>query len=147
MTLQTQNKRKLTISGLHDPYRIINIVFIVIILLIFTYAVLSSPEKNSYPIASDYSTFTGKSSISSGLSHGFSCVIRGRIHDAIAYNRYSIQLFTFFVIQLVMRVIVLMYIKYTDQEEKQRAALIDSAVSIVLFLVFFSPFLKDLFIG
>jgi hypothetical protein len=130
-----------------DPYPIVNFIFLGILLLIFLYFIIYSPDENNYPVKSNYTTITGNTSISSGLSHGLSCMIRGRFNEAKLYNRYSSRLFFFFVIQLVMRVIVSFNLVYANSEEKKLAALVDTIVSTCLFLLFFYPFLEDLFKG
>lgn len=126
-----------------NPYQIINLTFLGIILLIFLYSVLFSPEKNNYPIKSSYTAITGKTSISSGLSHGFSCIVRGRFEQAVGFNPYSIQLFSFFTIQFFMRLIILIYICRIEAAVKAIAVKTDIIVSSVLFLLFFYPFLAD----
>jgi hypothetical protein len=145
MIVQSRNEVSVFIFKEKEPYRIINILFLIIIVLVFVYSLVFSPDKNNYPIQSEYSAITERTSISTGLSHGFSCIMRGRFQEAYEYNNFSIQLFCFFLIQLVMRGIVLLYLKHTDRDERGRTALVDSIVSTGLFVIFFYPFLKDIF--
>jgi len=128
-----------------DAYQVINVTFLIIILFVFLYSALFSPKENNYPIKSSYYYYTGKQSISGGLSHGFSSVMRGKLHEAAAYNPYSIQLFSFFVIQFFMRLIVLVYLLRVNECERGVAIKTDIIISIALFFLFFYPFLKDLF--
>ena len=128
-----------------DTYQAINLIFLGIILLIFVYSIIFSPDKNNFPVKSNYTVITGSHSISSGLSHGFSCMIRGRFQEAGLYNPFSSRLFFFFVIQFVMRGIVFFYLNKADNEERSLAVPVDAIVSTGLFLLFFYPFLEDLF--
>jgi hypothetical protein len=128
-----------------NPYKVINLIFIGVILSIFIYAALFSPNENKYLIQSDYARITGKTSISSGLSHGFSSIIRGDLGKAKEINVYSIRLFSFFFIQLIMRTVVLVYIYKIDEDEWKIASKVDAIISSVMFLIFFYPFLADMF--
>jgi hypothetical protein len=128
-----------------NPYQLINLIFLGIILLVFIYSLIYSPDRNNYPIKSNYTLLTGNQSISSGLSHGFSCMIRGRIQEARQYNPLSSTLFFFFIIQFTMRVIVFFYLVFVKNDEAKFAAPIDAIVSTGLFILFFYPFLEDLF--
>jgi hypothetical protein len=131
--------------AIKNPYKVINFIFLGVILIIFFYAALFSPEENNYPIQSDYTRFTSKPSISTGLSHGFSSIIRGDLGKAKEFNLYSIRLFSFFVIQLMMRMGVLVYNHKIDNGEWKIVSKVDAVVSSVMFLIFFYPFLADMF--
>jgi hypothetical protein len=130
-----------------DPYQVINLIFLEIIFFVFLYSAIFSPERDNYPLKSSYSSITGQPSISTGLSHGFSSIVRGKLEEAIEYNPYSIRLFTFFVIQFFMRIIIFFFIGRADAAEKTLAAKIDSFISSGWFLLFFYPLLKDMFKG
>ena len=64
----------------NEPYLIINIFFAGVIMLIFAYSGIFSPEKDNYPITCLHEQLTGKPCVSCGLSHSFSLIVRGRIN-------------------------------------------------------------------
>jgi hypothetical protein len=127
------------------PYNLINLILAGIVFCIFIYAAVFSPIKNNYPIHSFHDSLTGGGSISTGLSRGFSNIMRGRLREATDNNIYSIRIFTFFLIQFIMRCTLFLV---TRRKSNQVVVVIrnsDVLVSIGLFIIFFYPFLKDAF--
>ena len=141
MIQQIRNKRVLFPICNWDPYRIINIVFTGIIVSILLYSALISPNRNNYPVISFHDWFTGESSISSGLSHGFSSIVRGELKRANEFNPYSIRLFSFFILQLIMRLSIFFYLFRFKDKNKVYIAVADAIASSVMFIIFFYPFI------
>jgi hypothetical protein len=132
------------ISGL-KPYQIVNILLASVILLIFIYSALFSPSKSNYPLHSAHTAITGAPSESTGLSRGFSSVIRFHFDQAREYNPHSVKLFLFFVIQLVMRIFFAMnYSSLIETIGIKESVIIDGLISGVLFLLFFEPFWREM---
>lgn len=132
------------ISGL-KPYQIVNGLIASAILIIFIYSAIFSPIKSDYPVKSAHTALTGESSESTGLSRGFSSVIRFQFDRAREYNPHSVKLFLFFGIQLAMRIFLML--NYSALIEKigiQESVIIDSIISGVLFLLFFEPFWREM---
>lgn len=92
-------------------YKIINLSLAGIILVIFMYSGLYSPEESKYPIPSFYTQITNKTSPSTGLSRSFSAIVRGNLTLAKIFNPYGIQIFLFFAFQFVFRVFSFLLIK------------------------------------
>ena len=88
------------------PYHSINLSFAGIIFLIFLYSGIFSVEKNNHPIKSACETIIGKPCKSTGLSRAFSEIVRLRFESAKKYNPYSLKIFTFFLIQFLLRFFV-----------------------------------------
>jgi len=127
----------------HDPYLIINIVFAGVIMLIIAYSGFFSPEKNNYPVACIHEKLTGQPCFSCGLSHSFSLIVRGRIGEAYQWNQFGMQVFLFFVTQLLLRVVFsAFYIKFP--ETRNQLIILDSVSSGVLFIITFWPFITNL---
>jgi hypothetical protein len=127
-----------------NPYKLINVIFASIILAIFIYSAIFSPDKSNYPIQSESGLFSDQDSMSKGLSRSFSSIVRFKYSDARSYNQYGIQVFVFFLIQLFMRIFFLFsYDKYEDLGHKN-IVIIDSMISGGLFLMFFMPFFRQL---
>jgi hypothetical protein len=141
---KSENNRKVRFTK--DPYLIINIFFAGVILVIFAYSGIFSPEKDNYPVTCIHEKLTGQQCVSCGLSHSFSLIIRGRIEEAFQWNIYGLRIFLFFLAQLVLRVVLsLSYLKYPDTR-KQRI-FIDCLGSGMMFLIAFWPFIKSILSG
>lgn len=130
---------------LTNPYLTINSLLAGFILLIFLYSAIFSPEKNNYPIHSSYKIITGNDSMSTGLSRGFSSIIRFRFEEALRYNPFSIRIFMFFLIQLLLRIFFISYLRRSIYEDIRFIVIPDIVISIVLFVVFFEPFWREMF--
>jgi Ca2+/H+ antiporter len=128
-----------------DPYNLINLILAGIILCIFLYSSVFSPLKNNYPFISFYDSITGQESISSGLSRGFSSIMGGQFSEAANFNIYSIRIFSFFLIQFIMRCFAFFVTWRKCGRSKTYITFADISVSIGLFIIFFFPFLKDAF--
>jgi hypothetical protein len=122
----------------NEPYIIINIIFAGVILLIFAYSGIFSPEKNNYPVVCIHEKLTGQPCPSCGLSHSFSLIVRGRFDEAFTWNHYGFRIFLFFAAELVMRIAFsIFYLKYPDT--RKQLITLDSAASILIFLLAFWP--------
>lgn len=88
----------------YTPYKIINLVFIFIISGVFFYAYL-------YPFLTIKinSSCEGLPYIyckSRGLSRAFAEIVRFNFKIALTYNTYSIRIFLFFLLQLIVRIVI-----------------------------------------
>jgi hypothetical protein len=129
-----------------EPYLILNIFFAGVIILIFIYSGIFSPDKNNYPVVCLHEKITGKPCFSCGLSHSFSLIVRGRIQEAYQWNIYGMRVFLFFVSQLILRIgFSLNFLKYTNTRKQLIA--IDSIGSGVMFLITFWPFMMSILRG
>jgi len=138
------NNRK--VRFLNEPYLIINIVFAGVILLIFAYSGIFSPDKDSYPVVCIHQKLTGQPCVSCGLSHGFSLIVRGRIAEAYTWNIYAMRVFLFFASQLFLRTVFsVFYLKYPDT--RRQLILVDCIGSGIIFFVAFWPFMVSIISG
>lgn len=127
----------------NEPYLLINFILAGVVILIFLYSGIFSPDKNSYPVVCVHEKLTGEECVSCGLSHSFSLIIRGEISEAYDWNVYGLRVFIFFAAQLVMRIIFsIFYLKYP--ETNNQLITYDIAVSAMMFLVCFLPFIETL---
>lgn len=131
------NGRKLS-----NPYILINLVFICLIQCIFLYSGFFSVNKCSYPIHSDYSAITGKTSISSGLSRSFSEIVRLNFSKAKEYNPFGIRIFFFFIIQFLLRIFITLVLLKASSINKNLITA-DVTLSVILFIVLFWPFISE----
>jgi hypothetical protein len=130
----------------NEPYLVINLFFAGLIIMVIAYSGIFSPDKNSYPVPCVHEILTGKPCFSCGLSHSFSLIVRGRIDEAFKWNVYGMQVFLFFVAQLVMRIVFsFLYIKYPGTQKQ--LIIFDSAGGVLIFLISFWPFIINLFRG
>jgi len=127
----------------NEPYLLINFILAGVVILIFLYSGIFSPDKNSYPVVCVHEKLTGEECVSCGLSHSFSLIIRGEISEAYDWNVYGLRVFIFFAAQLVMRIIFsIFYLKYP--ETNNQLITYDIAVSAMMFLVCFLQFIETL---
>jgi hypothetical protein len=123
---------------LRQNYKIINLSIAGIVLCIFIYSGLFSPQESKYPIPSFYTKLTGESSPSTGLSRSFSALIRGNIQEAENYNSAGLPIFLFFSIQLIFRALSYLLIKDHFSWLKYYI-LADIALSLIAFYLAFKP--------
>lgn len=121
---------------INRPYYIVNLSLAGIIMMVFIYSGLFSAREDNHPVPSFYEKITGESAPSSGLSRAFSEIVRGNLDAARGYNRESLLIFSFFLIQLIQRILVtLLLYKQIPRIEYLFSA--DLAISILLFLYCF----------
>lgn len=136
--------RNLKVRFSNEPYLLINIILAGVIMLIFAYSGIFSPDKDNYPITCIHEKLTGEPCVSCGLSHAFSLIVRGRVEEAYQWNRYAMRIFLFFTAQLIMRVAFsIFYIKYPDT--RRQLIIVDCIGSGIIFFVAFWPFLVSIF--
>ena len=127
-----------------NPYKMINVIFASIILAIFIYSAIFSPDKSNYPFQSESRQFLDQDSQSTGLSRSFSSIVRFNFADARKYNAFGIQIFMFFIIQLFLRIFFLLTYARLKNLGMNIVITIDSIISGSLFILFFMPFLREL---
>ncbi len=118
------------------PYCIVNISLAGILMMVFIYSGLFSAKKENHPVPSFYEKFTGEKAPSSGLSRAFSEIMRGNTQEAGKHNKDSLLIFTFFLIQLVQRIMVTVLL-YKQIPRTQILLSADLATSLLLFLYCF----------
>jgi len=134
----------LTVRFRNEPYLLINFILAGVILLVFIYSGFFSPDIDNYPVVCIHEKLTGEQCASCGLSHSFSLILRGRISEAYDWNLYGFRVFIFFAAQLLMRVVFsVFYLKYPGSGKQ--LITYDVAVSVMLFIVSFLPFIKWIF--
>jgi hypothetical protein len=129
-----------------EPYLIINIILAGVIVLIFAYSGFFSPVKDNYPVICLHEKLTGEPCVSCGLSHSFSLIIRGQVKEAYHWNRYGMQIFLFFLAQLILRVAFsIFYLKYPGT--RKQLIIIDCIGSGIILFVAFWPFIVNIFLS
>jgi hypothetical protein len=126
---------------LRDNYFLVNLSFLVIILAVFGYALFFGTSGRIHPLPSGSALFTGKPSVSTGLSRSFSALMRFDAERARMYNRHGIRIFLFFLIQLAMRIGALVFCLHAEAGKKQNRVHVDILLSALLFVISFWPFL------
>ena len=134
---------KLNPSG--RPYFILNVILTGVILLIAGYSFFYSPDEEKYPVPCVHEKITGEPCPSCGLSHAFSLIVRGRVDEALQWNRQSLRVFLFFALQLVMRIALGARTLFTVRGLKQ-ITITDAAVSSAMAIVAFYPFMRSLWL-
>lgn len=117
-------------------YLVINWIFAGIILAIFVYSGVYKPEENSHPIKCIHEELLGQKCPTCGMSRGFSAIIRGRFHEAIAFQKNSPSVFSFFAIQLMMRILFIILLIKSNISIKVLTN-VDTTLSLLLFMFTF----------
>ena len=107
------------------------------------YSGFFSPEKDNYPVVCIHEKITGLKCFSCGLSHSFSLIVRGRFDEAYRWNVYGMQVFLFFLLQFVMRLVFSMFYVNAGSTRRQ-LILYDIAGSVLLFMIAFYPFFRQI---
>jgi hypothetical protein len=126
-----------------DSYLKINIILAGVVVIVMAYSGIFSPDTNNYPVVCIHEKILGIKCFSCGLSHSFSLIVRGRIAEAYTWNVYGMQVFLFFLLQLIMRVLFSL-IYFTRTENRKQLIIYDAAGSIVIFLIAFYPFFRQI---
>jgi hypothetical protein len=95
-----------------DSYKRINMIFIIIIVFIFFYCYLSSFL--NFGIGSLCKGMPLSYCKSRGLTRAFSQILNLNFKEAIAYNPYSLKIFSFFLIQLIARLVINKIINFSN---------------------------------
>lgn len=120
------------------PYPKINLIFAGIILCVFIYSGIFSPEKVNHPIPSGYTLLTGKATKSTGLSRAFSAIMQLEFNKALRYNEESLKVFSFFIVQLFFRFLfTLIYARWKNR----KVITADIILSVLLFIYCFEGFI------
>ncbi len=113
-------------------YKIINLLFAGIFGMVFLYSGIFSAQKNNHPIPS---ACIVKPCASTGLSRGFSEIMRLNFNSAQKYNKNSIPIFIFFLFQLILRLILA---KILNKRNIKTILFSDIAFSVLLYIYSFS---------
>ena len=124
-------------------YLKINLILAGVVVIIMAYSGFFSPEKDNYPVVCIHEKITGLKCFSCGLSHSFSLIVRGRFDEAFRWNVYGMQVFLFFLLQLVMRLVFSMFYVNAGSTRRQ-LILYDIAGSVLLFMIAFYPFFRQI---
>jgi hypothetical protein len=125
-------------------YLVLNLIFAGIILAIFIYSGIYSPDKNNHPIKCIHEELLGAKCPTCGMSRGFSAIVRGQINDALVYQQNSVSVFLFFLLQLVFRLTSIWLLLKTKIQLKIITNT-DITLSLLLFLLTFKNLIFQTF--
>ena len=118
-------------------YVIISGVFFILIGMGFAYSYFFYP--NDHPVDCIVKLYTGKDCPTCGFSRAFSYYTHLQFKEAKSYNPLSFNVFLFFLIQLALRFLVLLYFFTGRKIIPPILIKIDVIISISLFLLAFLP--------
>jgi hypothetical protein len=110
--------------------------------MIFLYSALF--QEDNHPIPALLTEVTGEVPPSKGLSSSFSEIVRGNFDYAYVYNPYGIRVFSFFALQILLRLFFSIMIRLKFFGIKY-VLLSDITLSIVLFAWCFAPLIAYTF--
>jgi hypothetical protein len=120
-----------------DHYLIINLIFAGIILVVLIYSGIFSASGIPHPIKSQ----SLGPVVSTGLSRAFSEIVRLNFNKALEFNPYSIHIFLFFFIQLLLRIFI-SFLLLSTSISKKLLLFTDILTSVLLFLLSFFHFIS-----
>lgn len=115
-----------------DSYRKINMIFMAIIMFIFFYCFML--PYISFGFRSSCEGMPLSYCKSRGLTRAFSQILRFNFNEALAYNQYSLKIFSFFLIQLLARFFINKTIRLSNFK---RVLILDIILSVVFFVFSF----------
>ncbi len=125
-----------------NPYVQINTILAGAIVAILIYSGIFSATGN-YPVHSYYELMTGEISPSSGLSRAFSEIVRFHFQQALVFNPYSIRIFGFFFIQLILRIAFSLLVT-AKSSYANKIVVADIILSLIYMIYAFLPFITFL---
>lgn len=123
-------------------YHIINLCFVILVIGILLYSFIF--RGNNHPIPALLTRLTGLVPPSKGLSASFSEIIRGNFISATLLNPYGLRVFSFFVIQFLLRILISIVIKF-EWMKIYKVGIIDVILTITLFAYCFAPLISYTF--
>ncbi len=129
--------------GKYFEYYAVNISFLAVILAVFIYSALFSPDQD-HPVQCAHVEYANAECPSCGLSEGFSHILRGNFTQARESNINTVPLFLFFVVQFFMRGFSSLLL-YREAASKNAVLITDSLLSLLLFLLCFRHLLLSAF--
>ena len=127
------------VSNSRVAYFILNISFMAIIMAILLYSTFYKYSNHHIPAL--LTQETGIIPPSKGLSASFAEIVRGNISTALELNPHSIRIFSFFVIQFLLRTVILIALKKQWLPVNKMVTL-DVSISVILFVVCFAPLIE-----
>lgn len=125
-------------KAIEHPYLTINLFFGLAFVSVIVYAVAFPPEIAGHPIPCVYTSFTGQECSGCGLSRGFSHIVRFDLQAARTVNPYSIPVFMFFALQILLRIAgSIVYLK--SRLPDRMVFITDGILTGVLFLAAILP--------
>lgn len=125
-------------------YILINTIFIVLIISIFLYCYFINSLTEHVDCI--HHTYLGIDCPSCGLTRSFSALLHNDSQTALEWNRYGRQIFLFFFLQLIMRILFLA-LSYFKRNNLKIVLKVDWIFSSLLFMVSFYPFIVSTFYG
>ena len=125
-------------------YIFLNIFFAGFILAIFLYSVIFGGSDNSYPISCIHKELLGKTCPTCGMSRAFSEILGFHFQKAIDLQPNSIAVFSFFLTQLLIR-LIFAWLLFKSFVNVKLLGNIDVPSTLILFLFAFGKILYATF--
>lgn len=82
--------------------------------------------------------------VSTGLSRSFSAIVRFDFSKARSYNPHGLRVFSFFALQLLMRITALVIAGHSGFSKRRKLVIADITLSGILFVMLFFPFIRQI---
>ena len=125
-------------------YLVVNIVIASIILAMIALCSIHSSGNPADKVKCTHEELLGGKCPVCGMTDGISEIVRGKFHEAQAFQQNSIVVFLFLFIQLIMRGIIIVMLKRSNISIKVIAS-VDITLSLLLFAVSFKTLVPQAF--
>lgn len=122
-------------------YRLLNLAFAVAILAVFLYCLLAVP-RGGVRLECIHVRLLGHSCASCGLTRAFARLLHADLVGALALNPVSVKVFCFFSVQLLLRVLALVW---SCRWSLKRYVLADVVLSCLFFMYSFKELVLQTF--
>lgn len=120
-------------------YFIVNLIFIIIIGVVFGYSYFFFPSDQ--PIECVYKAYTGKECSTCGFSRAFSSFTHLNYLEGVAYNANAFGCFLFFLFQLLVRLLAVTLYLINPSKPSKAFMITELVITVLFFLAVFYPLL------
>jgi hypothetical protein len=122
-------------------YFIVNLIFVLIIGVVFGYSYFFYP--NNQPIECVYKASTGKNCSTCGFSRAFSAFTHFDYGGGFNYNANAFGCFLFFLFQFLLRILAGAMYLINPSKPSRLFIIVELVVTAVFFLLVFCPLLMN----
>jgi hypothetical protein len=112
--------------------------------MMFVFFAFYQPEEDQFPIQSQYHLLNDGKTNSTGLSRAFSRIMSLQVIKAKQYNPYSLEVFSFFLVQFLLRITLFVVVLYN--QVKNKLILLDVGMSVTLLLFCFKDLMRTMYV-
>lgn len=130
-----------------QTHRQVNIVLFLLLTAILVYSALYGPENVNRPFPSLPAGWGAGETVSTGLSRGFSAMVRFDVDKALQLNTLTIRMFVFVALQWLLRLGIMLTCQRLGHVCPPYLWIPDALFSLGLFLYAFIPLIRAWYVS